>query len=472
MKSTTRSKLLMLLVVLTMAAMGCTNAGDTAATEGSDAADEGSAAANNKESAGAEPSGSANAEKITLEYWTSITAEQETYTEIVKSYTDVNPNVEVKVTYLPTSGIDEKINVALAANQMPDLYSDSSQRLFSLALKGVFQPLDEYITPEYNLEDINPRLLETSKINGEIVTLPYGQSVWNLMVNKELFKMAGVEDLLPDEETRAWSRDDFEKATKAISELGNGIYGFGLGGVMSNHDKYIDGFIYADGDEYTNADDTKFIYNSDRNVKTFQWLIDLTRSSAAVPGAAGLSDANLRDMFKQGKIGVMTTTGFDEIAALEQQIAEGKSDLKLDAMLAHYPTGDGSPSKLFIYSDVIAVKKQEDKKRMEEAAKFALWLTSGKIDALNEAHYVKGGILPPRTSQMKFVSHPERQRTMQMADYTLRNRFSVPTYQENRKLFFDQFQSALNGEITAKEALDNFVENATKLLEEYNAKNK
>jgi multiple sugar transport system substrate-binding protein len=448
-------KLLVWSLVLTLVITGCSNSGDNAATN------KGSSNGGNTD----------KAKKITLEYWTTNAGDQKVYTEIVDSYTKVAPNVEVKVTYLGTTGIDEKVNVALAANKFPDIYGDSSQRMVPLVVKDVLQPLDEYITPEYNLDDYYKGMRDLSTVNGKLYMFPTGNSTQVLMVNKALFKLAGVENLLPNEETRAWDRDTFEKAVKAIGAL-DGVHGLGLGAVQTDHDKYTDGYIYGNGDEYMNEDYTEFTYNSPQNVETFEWLINLVNSDAAVPGASGNSVTNILELAKQGKVGVMQYYGSKDVAKVQQDIKDGKLDIPFDIMFARFPTKDGHPSKLLAYSTAIGVKRQEDKQRMDEAAKFAMWLTSGKIEELNQLEYVVSGAIPARASLKSYVADPEQQKLMEMSDNVVRNLFMIPTFQENRKLWFNQFQPAYAGQISAQEAMDNFVKNATQLLADYNAKKK
>ncbi|TDF92531.1 ABC transporter substrate-binding protein [Paenibacillus piri] len=411
--------------------------------------------------------------KLSLEFWTATGTDQSKFTNIVKRYMkDVDPGVDIKVTYVPTTGIDEKVNVAIASNQFPDIYFDSSPRMVPLAINGVLAPLDSYITPEYNLDDYYKGMLDLSKYKDKLYMLPTSNSLQALVLNKALFKQAGAEDLLPDPETRSWTRDKFAKAVEKVGSLGNGVYGLGLGAVQMDHDKYTDGFIFSDGDEFANESYTKMTYNSDKNVKNFEWIINLTKTKGALPGAAGNNITNILGLFKQGKIGMMQYYGGREIEQVLRGVKDGTVKIPFDIMFARFPTDDGSPGKLYTYSTSYGIKQQQDKAKMDASAKFIMWLTDGKDKELNELSYVEDGALPARKSLKSFLTDPEKQKLMDMSDKTIRNVFLIPNYQQVRKTWFNNFQPAYSGQLTAKAALDNYVRDAQKLVDEGLAKQK
>lgn len=411
------------------------------------------------------------AKQITLQFWAAPVVDQADYEKIINKYTaSVAPHVNIKLTYVPFNGIDEKVNAALAANTFPDVYLDGAARLGPLSVRGIAAPFDSLVTADYHLQDIMEGPLQLSKQHDQLTMLIMASNPQEvLMVNKSLFVKAGAEDLLPDKDSRAWSREKFSQAVEKIGGLGDGIYGLGLAAGAFDHDKLIDGYIYNDGDEYTNETNDKIIYNSAKNASNLDWLAKLAASKHTVPGAAGNNVSNIFEMFKQGKVGIMNyNPGYYE--AIQKGLQDGSMKEPREVMFAHFPTTDGSVGKSWLSVYGLIVKKQEDAAKMKEAAKFAIWLTSGKDHDVNQMFYVDRGYIPVRKSLQTLVKEPEFKKLAGMPEKVIRNIFIIPNYQQMRKLWFNQFQQVLANRITAKEALDHFAKDAQKLLDEANQK--
>lgn len=417
-----------------------------------------------------DPSSDQAAKKVSLEFWTAPIMDQADYEKAIKKYTtEIAPNVDIKLSYVPFNGIDEKVNVALAANTFPDLYMDGSVRVGPLSARGIAAPLDSYITSDYNVGDVMAGPLQLSKVDGKTSMFLAASNVSVLMINKALFAQAGAEDLLPDPNTRTWTQEKFSKAVEKVGSLGGGIYGMGLAAPSYSHDRYVDGYIYSDGDGFTDEKHTKVTYNSAKNATNFDWLIKLANSKYAVPGATGNEDKALLELFKQGKLGIMNyNAGYYDI--IKNGIKDGSIKAPIDIMFAYYPTTDGSVSKVWLSIYGIIVKQQEDADKIKEAAKFAMWLTSGKDKDVNEGFYVKKGQIPVRTSLQSLISEPELKKLGSMGEKPIGNIFNIPNYFQIRKVWANQYQQALLNRISAKEALDNFAKDAQKLLDEANQK--
>ncbi|MDF2961840.1 MAG: transporter substrate-binding protein [Paenibacillus sp.] len=409
-----------------------------------------------------------NSQKITLEFWAAPVMGQVDLKKAIQKYTEtIAPHVEIHLTNVPFNGIDEKVNVAIAANTFPDIYMDGAARLGPLSVRGVAAPLDSYVTDDYRLDDFLEGPLEMSRVNGKLMMFLAASNFFQgtLLVNKSLFVKAGEEQLLPDPDTRAWSRDKFSKAVEKIGGLGEGIYGLGLAAGAFDHDKFIDGYIYNDGDEQTNAAYDKVIYNSATNISNLEWLVNLVSSPNAVPGAAGNNDANIFELFKRGKVGIMNNNvGYYDM--IQRGLKDGSIQGPMEVMFAHFPTTGGNVGKSWLSVYGLIVKKQDNAEKMREAAKFAMWLTSGKDQDINQALYVSKGHLPVRKSIQNLIGEPEFKKLASMPEKPIRNIFIIPNYQQMRKVWFNQFQLVMANRITAKQALDQFAQEAQKLLDE------
>jgi multiple sugar transport system substrate-binding protein len=408
-------------------------------------------------------------EPVTLEWWSSSSLgliDEEEFKQVIMEYKKVAPNVIINYNSIPVTGLDEKMNVAIASGSFPDVYVDAINRLAPLYSRGVTAPLDTYITEEYNLPDYMNSARDLMTIQGKLAMFLMEIRSEVLLINKDLFVKAGAEQFLPDAQTKTWTRDKFAQAVEAIGKLGNGVYGLGLTAGDIAYDKFIDGYIYSDGDEYTNKDYTKVTYNSPGNVKKLDWLIRLASSPYAVPGTAGNKIPNLYELFKQGKVGIMMNDRGD----LRREINDGVAPKTFEFALALYPTDDGSKSKLFVNGSGIAVKKQDDKEKEKEAAKFAMWFSSGKSEVVNRLVYQKYAKLPARKSLQTLISDEQGKAWAAMPEKAIINPVLMPNYQQIRKVWFLYFQQAVlnNAKMTAKDALAGYEKDAQRLLDEGN----
>ncbi|MFD0681337.1 MULTISPECIES: ABC transporter substrate-binding protein [unclassified Paenibacillus] len=406
---------------------------------------------------------------VTLEWWSSASlglSQEDEFKQILAEYKKVAPHVTINYNAVPTTGLDEKMNVAIASGSFPDLYVDAVNRLVPLYNRGVTTELDSYITDDYKVSDYVKSAKDIMVINGKLAMFLMEVRSEVLLVNKDLFVKAGVENLLPDPKTRTWTRDNFAKAVEAIGKLGNGVYGMGMVASDLANDKFLDGYIYSDGDEYTNKDFTKVTYNTPGNVKKLEWLVQLATSPYAVPGASGTKVTDMYELFKKGKVAVIMNDRGD----YRREINEGTITNKINYMNAHFPTDDGSQSKLAATGSGIVVKKQSDKVKEKEAAKFAMWFSSGKPEIVNKLLYQKYSKLPSRKSLEGFIADEQGKVWLDMPVKTIVNPVGMPNYMQIRKAWFNYFQQAMlnNGKMTAKDALAGYEKEVQKLLDEGN----
>ncbi|MCR8630034.1 ABC transporter substrate-binding protein [Paenibacillus radicis (ex Xue et al. 2023)] len=412
---------------------------------------------------------------VTLEWWVNPSlgfVEENDIKQVITEYKKVAPHVTINYGIVPATSVDEKINVAIASDSFPDVYVDAINRLGPLYVRGITAELDSYMTDDYNYKEYLDSAKALMNIDGKIGLILMEIRSEVIMLNKDLFVKAGVQNLLPDAKTKAWSKDSFAKAAEAIGKLGNGVYGFGLAASEITNDKMIDGFIYADGDEYTNKERNKVTFNTPGNVKKLEWVTQQAKAPYTVPGTAGNKVPDLYELFKQGKIGIMT----NDAGQYRSHTEAGIVPKTFEYMNAFYPTDDGSAGKLLINGSGIAVKKQENKVKEKEAANFALWFSNGKIDIVNKVVYQKASKLPTRKSLQSFIVDEHGKELLAMLEQGkgINNPVIIPNYQQIRKVWFNYYQPVMlnDGKVTAKDALAAYEKEAQKLLDEGNKQSK
>jgi multiple sugar transport system substrate-binding protein len=139
-------------------------------------------------------------------------------TPIIAEFEKQNPGVHVEVEQLTWATGLEKIQAALASGTQPDVCELGSTWLPRFSYEGVLEDL----TPVYQAERDSFLMWDSALYKDHVYGLPWVQGSRVLFLNRDLFKKAGLD---PDHPPDTWN--DLFEASKKISALGNGVYGFG-----------------------------------------------------------------------------------------------------------------------------------------------------------------------------------------------------------------------------------------------------
>jgi len=138
------------------------------------------------------------AEKIELNFWThedpNRTLLEDRYIlEFQQMYPDVVIN---RVTYSSVK-IQELILTAFSANQGPDIFNMSIEDEYAYVANGRVAPVDWKALGYKNLQEVYdaylPGMLDSVTFEGELYGLPLELTNWCIMLNKKVFKDAGLD---------------------------------------------------------------------------------------------------------------------------------------------------------------------------------------------------------------------------------------------------------------------------------------
>ena len=113
--------------------------------------------------------------------------------EVLQDFEALHPHIKVKHEVIAEQYMDV-IKTRLIGEAAPDVfYLDVSEAPF-LIRKDVLEPLNSYITPDFDLADFEPSLLNPFIYQGQIYGLPKDYSTLVLFYNKQAFAAAGLTD--------------------------------------------------------------------------------------------------------------------------------------------------------------------------------------------------------------------------------------------------------------------------------------
>lgn len=131
---------------------------------------------------------------ITLTGWQSSPTEQRYLEDTIAAFEDANPDINVEISTIA----DQYMNILrtrLIGGEGPDVFFLEAFEAPGLIETGVVEPLDDYITDEFDLDDFEQPLVDAFRNNdGVLYGLPKDTSTLALFYNKDMFEEAGIEE--------------------------------------------------------------------------------------------------------------------------------------------------------------------------------------------------------------------------------------------------------------------------------------
>ncbi len=179
---------------ITLASMLALSLVVSACGNGSNGAESASPSSSPSSSASA-PESSAPAQgpvEVTLAGWGSSPEEQQLLQQVLDEFQAKNPDVKVKYEVIADQYMDV-IKTRLIGNEAPDVFYLDAFEAPALIDKDVLEPLDGYVTPEFDLNDFEAPTVNAFKgADGKIYGFPKDTSTLALFYNKKMFADAGI----------------------------------------------------------------------------------------------------------------------------------------------------------------------------------------------------------------------------------------------------------------------------------------
>jgi multiple sugar transport system substrate-binding protein len=130
---------------------------------------------------------------ITIRFsgWQSNPNEGKLLNRVIQEFEAQHPHIDVQYEVINSEYMDV-IRTRLIGDVAPDVFYLEAFEAPLLMKYGVLEPLDQYITPEFDLADFQPSLLNAFRHEGQIYGLPKDFSTLALFYNKQAFAKAGI----------------------------------------------------------------------------------------------------------------------------------------------------------------------------------------------------------------------------------------------------------------------------------------
>jgi multiple sugar transport system substrate-binding protein len=390
--------------------------------------------------------------------------------DLLPEWNKLHPNVKVNIELIPFDGINEKVTTAIASKSAPNVFLDYPGRTLAYGQMGALASLESIIPPA-DLAQVKKSadMMKMVSVGGTVVTLPYYSTQLGLILNKSLWKEAGAEKLLPQDEFRTWTPDQFKAALKAVANKDKGVYGLTLFALNEQGDQIYNNIISGYGSKLFNADYTKYTAGeSPETEKALAFFKSLVDEGLVTPHPETLTSTNALDYWKQRKNG-MAVASAAHSDIIKNGLKDGSVSGPNEYMYVNFPST--TPGQAALKSEIGfgVVFKNSDAVKEEWAKKFLYWsVKDNVIFQTAMKSFDPLGKAPAWTE-----TDPELQFLAKLATKTkewpvIDPGWGIKGYPEMRAAMFPEIQKLFIGMSTPKQTIDTISKKFNETIAKYN----
>lgn len=392
---------------------------------------------------------------------------------VSEEFMKLHPEVEVNYVVVGNKEYPQKIAAAIATNTQPDLFKgpvwDSRW-----ARAGLLESIDNYLTEE-DWQDYYKLALDVGKVEGKHYIWPWsfgtnGMGTSMLLYTPD-FEKAGID--WKSIVRNGWTMEEFIEVCKKLTwdtnsdgDIDHYAISFGAKDIHN-----LLNFIYAMGGKLTNEDETRVILNSEEAAAGLQFLIDLVDKYKVVPvGVEAMGVYDVIGNFHAHR----TSMGFGgpyEIGRISRYLKDGKIEEQFYPVVAPFPHLKDRDPVAYATASGFIMFKQEDPEKKKIVVEFVRFLTNKENTALLESLQY----LTARRSVNEKLYIDDAYMKEQIDSYSrIMDNYGMSffgskefPFDEMSKFLKAVFESAFSGTKSSQEALDDFVNEANKILEKH-----
>lgn len=374
--------------------------------------------------------------------------------EKIKAFEKENQGVYIDFKPLDWKKGPIEINTAAKMGHLPDVVPIGSD--YSIIIKDVLDPLDEYLTVD-EIEDFRQNALQSVTYSNKIYGLPWMMTTYTMVLNLDLFNENGVQP----PENGFWTYDEFIEKMKVLTYASkdNGeIDHYGINSFIEPSYYNTWGILLSDGAKIFD-EKAQYSFNDDKALSGVQKLIDLKQKHNVVHPEFGVNNSNKAwTSFYENKNIAVYPVGTWALNVLDRLQSEGKG---FNYNVAKFPTGN--LNKSVTLSNMIGsygMSKQEDKQKSDMIVEFLKFLVKDEY----QQDLKRLGVFPVKKSIGNiYLDDPKM--TMIYEELEDANIvFDHPYWKEIDEIIQKEIQQGVIGNKSAKEVLKDAEEKVKVLL--------
>jgi len=385
--------------------------------------------------------------KVALNLWNGFTGgDGDIFKKLVDQFNAEHANIAITVATYKWEDYYAKLPGAVSSGNGPDVAVMHMDMLATFAARKVIQPIDDVASAlGLSESDFATTVWKGGIYQSKRYGIPLDMHPVGMYYNKALFQKAGLDPAKPPT-----NRTEFEAtltALKKASIQGFWISPFQFTGGMTGYS-----LVHQFGGALYNADATKAVFNSDQAVEAVTWLTKLVADGHS-PANVG-QDADYLAL-KSGQ-NAININGI-------WQVNDLKKSPDVQWGVAPVPQ-IGTKKAVWANSHnfTIVQQKNTDANKIAGAKVFINWLSQHSLD------WAAGGQVPARNAVRDDPKFKELTEVNTLAAELPDAAFppAAPGIGDVTNLFYTAFNEAVLGKKSPKQALDDGVAKADKLLED------
>ncbi len=257
--------------------------------------------------------------------------------EDVAIFEKQNPNITINSVFENPCEVPASFTAMLRAGNEPNLFytyfTDRNQVLDAGQAADITPYVNSKTVP--TLKDIAPTAIAAVTAGKTLYGLPTVNYTQGLVINRALFKQAGLN---PDQPPTTWAQ--VEADAKAITKLGHGIYGYGDYSAGNNGGWHFSSEIDAEGGQMINSAGTAAAFNSDQGKAVLQALHQMRFVDKSMSPTQQLAWGTLQKQMAAGKLGMYIAAPDDIYNVIVPQDGGSIGDYGMGPI----PSTSGSPA--------------------------------------------------------------------------------------------------------------------------------
>ncbi len=388
--------------------------------------------------------------------WKTTEVGEKFMSELEAAFEKENPDIDLVFVDSPFTGFHDKAIVQFQAKKLPDVLMVQVDWVAEFADLGMLEPLDPLIANEpKSFMDNIPRAFH-QKWRGKQYFVPVESGAVALFYNTDLFKAAGISG-----PPKTW--DEFADVARKLTNPEKRTYA--VTGTLqveppTNMTYEIYPLILQAGGKLIDTATNKAVFNSPEGVKAVEWYAErINKDKISVPGVLSNGEKEKRANFASGNVAMMFEGPWG--VAIQKQL---NPNLKYD--IATLPSG--ATTGTLVRGSLNTITSQAENK--EAAWKFVRWLSG---TAGNEIWSKGTGSFPARTDVANQDWFKERKLfqafSKQMELPNAESPFpGMPNAVQMNKIMTTAVQNVIQGNKSAKQALDDAAAEWNKILAKVN----
>lgn len=352
-----------------------------------------------------------------------------------EAFEEQNPGVTVRVMTFEQTKEDEAVAGCFDTDEAADVLYEGYFNMATYIYTGRMVPLDDMISDETK-NDIDNSLWEMSRADGKTYMIPFLSLQNTYVYNKDLFREAGLEKYVTDEDIiQNWTLDEWEEILAALKEnLPENVYVMPMYAENNQGDTHTMTLIRCMGSSFFD-ENGRFHLDTEEGIAGLSWIKENKEKGYYPPYCEDLEISDTVELFYNEQIVFMIGN------------SANSSQVSFDYGFANFPGGEGGNATAFVTG--FSVFDNGDERKLEAAKEFVKYI----CETETWRDYSAGAIPASKTTADKYgdqipMLEAYYQNNANVVDFTANN----PNWRGVREAFYPHIYKLLRGDESAQEA--------------------